>query len=149
MAMSAPAGTAHETGLEAPPPWRFRVFYDGECPLCMREINMVRRLDAGQGRVDLIDLAEPDFEAEAFGLDQSTIEARIHGQLPDGTIVEGVDVFIHLYEAIDRGWLVRPARWSGLRPLLDRAYLWFARNRLRLTGRAPATCPVPSEAQSR
>ena len=129
--------------MDGAPSWRFRVFFDGECPLCRREIDLVRRLDDGQGRVDLVDLAAPGFDASAFGLDQATIEARIHGELPDGTIVEGVDVFVHLYEALDRGWLVRPARWRGLRPLLDRAYLWFARNRLRLTGRAPRTCPMP------
>ncbi len=124
--------------------WRFRVFFDGECPLCRREIDLVRRLDAGAGRVDLVDIARPDFDAGAHGLDQETIEARIHGMLPDGTVVEGVDVFIHLYEALDRGWLVRIAQVGLVRAVLDRLYTWFARNRLRLTGRAPKTCEVPS-----
>ena len=125
-----------------PVEWRFRVFFDGECPLCKREIDMVRRLDAGAGRVDLVDLALPDFDATAYGLDQTTIEERSHGMLPDGTIVEGVDVFIHLYEALDRGWIVRIAHVGLVRAVLDRLYTWFARNRLRLTGRAPKTCPV-------
>ena len=123
--------------------WRLRVFYDGECPLCRREIALVRRLDDGRGRVDLVDLAADAFDATRFGLEQGAIEARIHGALPDGTIVEGVEVFVRLYEAIDRGWLVRPARVGWIRALLDRAYGWFARNRLRLTGRAPATCSAP------
>ena len=52
--------------------------------------------------VQRIYLAADDFDASAWGLDQATIEARIHGQLPDGRIVEGVDVFVHLYEALDR-----------------------------------------------
>jgi predicted DCC family thiol-disulfide oxidoreductase YuxK len=132
----------------SPPDWRFRVFFDGECPLCSREIEMIRRLDRGRGRVDCIDLSEPDFVAGAYGLEQATIEARIHGQLPDGQIVEGVDVFVHLYDAVGLGWLTAPARWPGLRWLLDRLYLWFARNRLRWTGRAPRTCPVPSRSES-
>ena len=127
--------------MESNPTWEFRVFFDGECPLCRREIDMVRRLDDGRGRVDLVDLAAPDFDASRFGLEQEAIEARIHGALPDGTIVEGVDVFIRLYEAVDRGWLVRPARIGWVRGLLDRVYAWFARNRLRLTGRAPEACP--------
>ena len=122
--------------------WRFRVFFDGECPLCRREIDLVRRLDAGAGRVDLVDLALPAFDARAYGLDQTTIEERIHGMLPDGTVVEGVDVFIHLYEALDRGWLVRIAHVGFVRAVLDRLYTWFARNRLRLTGRGPKTCEV-------
>ncbi|MCR9094167.1 MAG: DUF393 domain-containing protein [bacterium] len=129
-----------------PVEWRFRVFFDGACPLCKREIDVVRRLDAGAGRVDLVDLSLPGFDATAYGLEQATIEERIHGMLPDGTIVEGVDVFIHLYEALDRGWIVRIAHVGLVRAVLDRLYTWFARNRLRLTGRAPKTCPVEPDA---
>ena len=124
--------------------WSIRVFYDGECPLCRREIDVLRRLDAGRGRADFVDLAAPSFVAADFGVTQDEIEARIHGQLPDGEIIEGVDVFVHLYEAVGIGWLAAPARWPGFRWLLDRAYLWFARHRLRLTGRSPRTCPAPS-----
>jgi predicted DCC family thiol-disulfide oxidoreductase YuxK len=129
--------------METTPHWMFRVFYDAECPLCAREIALIRRLDRGRGQVDLVDLSATEFDATEFGLEQKTIEDRIHGQWPDGRIVEGVDVFIALYGAVGLGWLAAPARWPGLRWLLDRAYLWFARNRLRLTGRAPKTCPVP------
>ncbi|MEM9178038.1 MAG: DCC1-like thiol-disulfide oxidoreductase family protein, partial [Myxococcota bacterium] len=96
---------------------------------------------------DLIDLAEPDFDASSYGLDQATIEARIHGMRPDGTIVEGVEVFVEMYEALDRGWLVRVAKVGFVRAILDRAYTWFARNRLRLTGRAPKTCELPPTSQ--
>lgn len=135
-------------GVEGEPSWDFRVFYDGECPLCMREIALMRRLDGDRGRVDFVDLAEPDFDARRYGLDQATIEARIHGQLPSGEIVEGVDVFVHMYDAVGIGWLAAPARWPGFRWLLDRLYLWFARNRLRLTGRSPKTCPLPETTPS-
>ena len=134
--------------MEAAPRWVFRVFYDGECPLCAREIALIRRLDRGRGQVDLVDLAASDFDATDYGLDQGTIEDRIHGQWPDGRIIEGVDVFIALYGAVGLGWLAAPAKWPGLRWLLDRAYVWFARNRLRLTGRAPKSCPIP-DAESR
>ena len=134
--------------MEAAPRWVFRVFYDGECPLCVREIALIRRLDRGRGQVDLIDLAASGFDAADFGLDQGTIEDRIHGQWPDGRIIEGVDVFVALYGAVGLGWLAAPAKWPGLRWLLDLAYVWFARNRLRLTGRAPKTCPIP-DAESR
>lgn len=129
--------------------WRIRVFFDADCPLCSREIEAIRRLDRGRGRVDLVDLSAASFDASAYGLEQAAIEARIHGTLPDGGVVEGVDVFVHIYTALGMGWLVAPARWPGLRTLLDLAYLWFARNRLRLTGRAPAVCePNPGRRAS-
>ena len=125
--------------------WDFRVFFDAECPLCAREIQLIRRLDRKNGRVDLIDLSAPDFDASIFGLEQAAIEARIHGQLPSGEIIEGVDVFIHLYRAVGLGWLAAPAGWPGFRTLIDLAYVWFANNRLRLTGRAPKVCALPQE----
>ncbi len=123
------------------PGWQIRILYDAECPLCAREGRLLERLDAGRGQVDLEDISAPGFDASRYGLDPADLEARLHGVLPDGTIVQGVEVLARAYEAVDLGWLVAPARWPGVRWLLDRAYLWFARNRLRLTGREPRYCP--------
>jgi len=64
--------------------------------------------------------------------------ARIHGVLPDGSIVEGVEVFRRAYAAVGLGWLVAPTRWPGLRWLAEWSYQVFARNRLRWTGRSSA-----------
>jgi predicted DCC family thiol-disulfide oxidoreductase YuxK len=123
------------------PGWQIRILYDAECPLCAREGRLLERLDGGRGRIDLEDISDPAFDASRYGLDPADLEAKLHGVLPDGTIVEGVEVLARAYEAVDWGWLVAPARWPGTRWLLDRAYLWFARNRLRLTGREPRYCP--------
>ncbi len=116
-----------------------RVLYDGDCPLCMREIRFLRARDT-RGRIGFEDIAAPGFDPQRYGLDQKTVMARIHGVLPDGRIVEGVEVFRRLYEAVGLGWLVAPTRWPGLRTAFDAAYRVFARNRLRLTGRAGADC---------
>lgn len=123
-----------------PPAWQIRILYDAECPLCAREGKLLLRLDAGRGRLELEDISAPDFDASRYGLDPADLEARLHAVLPDGRIVQGVEVLARAYEAVGWGWLAAPARWSGVRPILDRAYLWFARNRLRLTGREPRYC---------
>lgn len=120
--------------------WQIRILYDAECPLCAREGRLLERLDAGRGRIDLEDISAPGFDAGRYGLHPADLEAKLHGVLPDGRIVVGVEVLARAYEAVGLGWLVKPARWPGFRWLLDRAYLWFARNRLRLTGRAPRYC---------
>jgi predicted DCC family thiol-disulfide oxidoreductase YuxK len=60
---------------------------------------------------------------------------RIHGRLPTGQLIEGVEVFRQLYSAIGLGWIVALTRLPGLRWLLDVAYRFFARNRLKWTGR--------------
>ena len=41
------------------------MLYDGDCPLCMREVNMLRRRDAGIGRIQFVDIASPDYHASA------------------------------------------------------------------------------------
>ena len=120
--------------------------HDGDCPLCAREVAMLRRLDRGRGRLAFDDIAAPDFDASRYGSTNEQLMARIHGVLPDGTLVEGVEVFRRAYAAVGLGWLVAPTRWPLVRPLADAAYRWFARNRLRLTGRGEVCntdrCPV-------
>ena len=122
------------------PGWQIRILYDAECPLCAREGRLLLRLDRGRGRLELEDISGPDFDASRYGLDPADLEARLHGVLPDGRIVQGVEVLARAYEAVGWTWLAAPARWPGIRPILDRAYLWFARNRLRWTGREPRYC---------
>ena len=60
---------------------------------------------------------------------------RIHGRLPEGTLVEGVEVFRRLYATVSFGPLVALTRLPGVTQLLDIAYHAFAKNRLRLTRR--------------
>ena len=118
------------------------VFYDGDCPLCRREIKMLRRRDRA-GRVRFTDLAAADFDpATVVGPDgpltRGRLMAEIHGRLPDGTLVTGVEVFRRLYAAVGLGWLAAATRLPIVRQLLDGLYAVFARNRLRLTGRCAA-----------
>jgi predicted DCC family thiol-disulfide oxidoreductase YuxK len=123
----------HETQHTMNPEITF--LYDGGCPLCLREVAMLRRLDRGRGKLAFDDIAAPGFDAARYGAAQADLMARIHGVLPDGTLVEGVEVFRRAYAAVGFGWLLAPTRWPLVRPLADAAYRWFARNRLRLTGR--------------
>jgi predicted DCC family thiol-disulfide oxidoreductase YuxK len=121
------------------------VFFDGDCPLCIREVNLLRRLDR-HGRVQFTDIAGPDFVAAVTPEEHADFMARIRGRLPDGTMIEGVEVFRRLYAAVGFGALVAMTRVPGLSQLLDLGYRVFARNRLRLTGRcAPdGSCAVPA-----
>ena len=119
------------------------VFYDGACPLCMREIRMLRRRDR-RGRIRFTDIAAESFDAAAVGLTWEALMERIHGRLPDGTLIEGVEVFRRLYAAVGFRALVNLSRAPAVSQLLDLAYRLFAKNRLRLTGRcAGGACALP------
>jgi len=116
------------------------VFFDGDCPLCRREIAFVRRLDR-RSRVRFVDIAQPSFDASVTGRTHEELMARIHARLPDGSLVEGVEVFRRMYAAAGLGPLVALSRLPGISHLLEAGYRWFAKNRLRLTGRCDdATC---------
>ena len=131
---------------------RIRVLIDGACPLCCREANIWRRLDRGRGRIVLEDISASDFDPARYGLTSEQAMGQIHGVLPSGVVIRGMDVFRQAYGAVGWGWLVRPTAWPVLRPLFDRAYRWFARNRLRLTGRGAVcqeACPSYEPARSR
>jgi predicted DCC family thiol-disulfide oxidoreductase YuxK len=118
--------------------WQIRVLYDGECPLCSQEIRFLERCDRGRGRIQFEDIADPAFDPAVYGLHARQLMARIHGVLPGGSVVEGVEVLRRAYAAVGLGWLVAPTRWPGLRRLADLAYRIFARNRLRWTRRESA-----------
>ncbi|MCC6214198.1 MAG: DUF393 domain-containing protein [Polyangiaceae bacterium] len=118
------------------------VFFDGECPLCAREIRMLRRLDRA-GRIRFTDIAAPEFDAASIGSTQEALMRRIQGRLSDGTWIEGVEVFRRLYGAVGFGALVAMSRLPGVRQALDFGYERFAANRLRLTGRCSEACATP------
>ena len=122
------------------------VFYDGDGPLCMREIDFLRRRDRRK-RIRFTDITAPDFDASSYGKSQDEFMARIQGREADGTWIEGVEVFRQLYSAIGLGPIVTLTRLPGIAQALNLGYRWFARNRLRLTGRcADDVCTRPEAA---
>jgi predicted DCC family thiol-disulfide oxidoreductase YuxK len=130
--------SAGARGLDAgdgeAPPFDIEVFYDGGCPLCTREMHLLRRLDR-RGRIRCVDIAADGFDAGRVGVTWEALMDRIHGRLSDGTLVEGVEVFRRLYAAVGFSRTVALTRLPGIAQALDLAYRLFARNRLRLTGR--------------
>jgi predicted DCC family thiol-disulfide oxidoreductase YuxK len=119
------------------------MLYDGECPFCIHEMRLLSRLDRG-GRLAFADIAAPGFDAARYGLGQEEVRRFIHGILPDGTVLRGLEVFRRAYREVDLGWLLAPTGWPVLRPLADAAYLWFARNRVRLGRLLGRSCDTGS-----
>jgi predicted DCC family thiol-disulfide oxidoreductase YuxK len=124
--------------------WNIEAFFDGECPLCLKEVQLLRKLD----RKELIrwtDIAALGFDAQVYGKTHDEFMAKMHGRLPDGTWVEGVEVFRQLYAAVGFGPLVSLSRLPGISHVADLGYQVFAKNRLRLTGRCrDEVCAIES-----
>ena len=123
---------------------KIEMFYDGDCPLCLRETRLLRRLDS-KGLIGFTNIAAKDFDASDVGKTQEELMAEMHGRLPDGSWVTGVEVFRRMYAAVGFGWLVAPTRLPVIRNILDLGYQVFAKYRGQLTGRCTEKCRLPDK----
>ncbi len=114
------------------------VLIDGDCPLCAKEARLLEKMDRGRGALRLVDIAEPSFDPGAYGTTYEAVMGTIHGVTPGGRIITGMEVFRQAYRAVGWGWLWAPTGWPVLRQVFDMAYRFFAKHRLRLTGRGDA-----------
>jgi predicted DCC family thiol-disulfide oxidoreductase YuxK len=112
------------------------VYYDEGCPLCRREVAMLRAMDRGR-KIHFIDLESLDPNE---GPGREALMAEIHARTADGQWITGVEVFRKMYEAV--GIPMGLTRIGPIAKALDAIYAVFARNRLRLTGRCTDACRV-------
>ncbi|MBE9129146.1 MULTISPECIES: thiol-disulfide oxidoreductase DCC family protein [unclassified Coleofasciculus] len=122
--------------VSASPSWQIKLLYDGECPLCMREVNFLRKRDAGRGKVAFVDIADDDYTPSLHGgVDFETAMGRIHAVLPDGTVIKNVEVFRRVYEILGMGWIYAATKLPVIGWIVDTLYEIWADWRLALTGR--------------
>jgi predicted DCC family thiol-disulfide oxidoreductase YuxK len=102
------------------------VWYDASCPLCRREIGLMRRLDRA-GAIDFIDAA--DEQPRDCPIDRRALLARFHVR-EDGRLLSGAAAFAALWRAIP---LLRPLGLAAPHPavlaLLERLYTAFLKAR--------------------
>jgi predicted DCC family thiol-disulfide oxidoreductase YuxK len=107
---------------------RLDVWFDGDCPLCVREIALMRRLDR-RGRIAFHDLSDG---SGTCPIDRVELLARFHAR-EDGRMLSGAAAFAAMWRVIP---LLRPlglaARNPGVLGVLERAYVAFLRIRPRL-----------------
>ena len=105
------------------------VWHDGGCPLCRREIALMRRLDR-RGVIEFVDVTSAP--VSACPIDPAEMLARFHAS-EDGRLLSGAAAFAAMWRAIP---LLRPlglaARSPWLLALLERVYVRFLRVRPRL-----------------
>lgn len=99
------------------------VWFDGGCPLCRREIALMRRLDS-RGRIDFVDVSG-DIAVAGCPADREALLARFHAREGD-RLLSGAAAFAAMWRAIPP---LRPfgeaARFPPLLALLELAYRGF------------------------
>jgi predicted DCC family thiol-disulfide oxidoreductase YuxK len=112
-------------------PWPLTLYYDGDCPLCAREINLLRRRAAPE-RLQLVDISSATFDAGALGLTHQAMQARLHARFADGRWLTGLDATLWSWRAAGLGRWATPLTWRPLRPVLELGYRLFCRLRPHL-----------------
>lgn len=150
--MTSPSVSDRSTSTTQTPAaseWQIKLLYDGDCPLCLHEVNFLQKKDAGRGLVSFIDIADDSYvAAENGGVDFATAMGRIHAVLPDGTVIKNVEVFRRIYSILGIGWIYAPTRWPIVGPLVDQLYAIWANLRLKVTGR-PSLATLIAQRQER
>jgi predicted DCC family thiol-disulfide oxidoreductase YuxK len=129
------------------PSWKIKLLYDGECPLCLREVNFLQKQDAGRGLIAFVDIADENYNPEEnSGISFGAAMGRIHAILADGTIIQNVEVFRQVYDILGIGWIYAATKWPIIGFLVDIIYEIWASWRLTLTGR-PSLKTILAERQ--
>ena len=101
------------------------LYYDGACPLCIREIALMRRLDRREA-VTFIDISTP---AASCPLDRQLMLDRFHAS-EDGHLLSGAAAFAAMWRAIPiMRSLGQFARIPGVLPILEALYKQFLKIR--------------------
>ena len=124
------------TSAESSPAPELTLLFDGGCPLCLREVDFLRRRVGSSGRMAFVDIDSSAYRPDDHaGISYREAMGRIHAIDAEGQILKDLEVFRRAYELIGLGWIYAPTRWPLLKPLAAALYGLWARARLRLTGR--------------
>ena len=111
------------------------LLYDGECPICMMEVEFLKKRDM-KSRIRFTNLRDPGYSPADHG--DVTFEdgmRKLRAVMPDGRVVMGVEVFRQTYKAIGLGWIFELTNLPVIGKVADNLYDVWAANRLRLTGK--------------
>ncbi len=104
------------------------IFFDGACPLCLKEMQHLYRAD-GLQKICFVDINTEVFEAQYPDIDKESANKILHGKLADGSLILGLDVTCKAWNLVGKGRWISFLRWPIIKPMADLAYLLFAKYR--------------------
>lgn len=110
----------------------YTVIYDGTCGVCARSMELLRQWDRGE-LLEIRPSQDPEVRERFPDIPEAAYEASWQVVGPDGERWQGAAALEELLGALPRGrWFSWLFRIPLVRPLAERAYRAFARNRHRL-----------------
>lgn len=124
---------------------RARVLYDGQCPLCLKSLSLLKRLDWLRA-FEYVNVRDADQRA-AVGITVAPEQllAEMHLLTPDGQqIYHGFRALRWIAWRLPLLWPIAPLLYlPGVPTVGQKLYLWVARNRFHLVPCHGGVCSLP------
>ena len=114
--------------------YKLTFLYDGACPLCLRETNFLKIKDTKKF-INFVDISKNYIPENFKNISYKKAMTNLHGILSSGKVIFGVDVLAYSYELVGLGWIYYPTKLPILSNLIRFLYKYWAKYRLKLTGR--------------
>lgn len=112
-----------------------KLLYDGECPICKREVCILQKKDS-QTKIKFIDISSKEFSPfENNNIDYNTAMSQIHAIDGKGNLLVGISAFAAVYASCQLLVTSTLLRIPFIKRTLKPLYTLFAKKRLWLTGR--------------
>ncbi|RXJ71583.1 thiol-disulfide oxidoreductase [Veronia nyctiphanis] len=108
------------------------IFFDGTCPLCVAEMNELRTLNTNNA-IQFEDIFSENFNERFPDIDIQKATQILHAKGEDGEIFLGLDATVKAWSTVNRKSWLRILRWPVIKIAADAAYLFFARNRYKIS----------------
>ncbi|MFM2485318.1 thiol-disulfide oxidoreductase DCC family protein [Celerinatantimonas yamalensis] len=108
------------------------IFYDGQCPLCVREMQKLAQVDK-RHQLQLVDLNIAHFSENYPYIDTLKASRILHAQTQTGEILLGLDATWAAWQQVDKHRWIRLLRWPVIGWFADVGYWFFARYRYRFS----------------
>ena len=99
------------------------LYYDGQCPLCSREVAKLRKISDGLTLCDIHDVEDDSLP------DRDLLLRELHYRDAKGRLRVGLEANVAAWQHTRFGWLWRALLLPGIRPLAERAYNRWAKQR--------------------
>ena len=102
------------------------LFYDGQCPLCAKEIATLRKLETGN-----LVFADIHVQKNTKGMlpEREALLRRLHLLTGEGDWVVGLPANVRAWSHTKLGFLFKPLLWPMIYPLASRIYSRWADRR--------------------
>ena len=103
------------------------LYYDGQCPLCAKEIQWLKKYNTG-----LLAFADIHQSPDAPSSTSKTeMLQRLHLLTSEGIWVIGLDATVRSWSHTPYGCLLKPLRWPIIKPIADLLYQYWAIKRYK------------------